>query len=115
MHELRIKTNNAAEWKIDLLIQDDLDYAYDATICMERDNHQQMRERMRNYDIATETRDFKIQWVKVLLLMHTGTDPKEELPPPFGLIKFSTGGTIIGTEIYMTWNITNAVTARIKK
>ena len=92
-----------------------MDYADDTAIFTERDNHGKMCERMGNCAIATETIEIKIQWVKVLILMHAWGEPKEELPPPFGLNKFRPGGTIIGGEIYMAENLANAVAARIKK
>ena len=74
-----------------------------------------MCDRMGNYDITTETRELKMQWVRVHLLTHAGRGPKEELPPPFGRIKFTTGGTILGKEIYTKWNLANAVAERIKQ
>ena len=54
------RTNNVDEWQIDPLIQDDVGYADDATLVMGRDNREQMRERIGNYDIVTEPRELKI-------------------------------------------------------
>ena len=70
---------------------------------------------MGNYDMATETRELKIQWIKVLLLTHAGGEPITELSPPFGQIEFITGGTILGKEIYMAGNLIRAVDDRIQK
>ena len=81
--------NNEQE---DLLNQDDLEYADDANLHIEHDAREQLFERMGNYDISTETRDLKIQWVNVLLRTHAGSEPAEELPPPFDQIMLSTGG-----------------------
>ena len=82
--------------EIGLLIQDDVGCADGATLFMTRDNREQMCDRVGNYDISTEARELKIQWINVLLLMHAGIEPQEELPPPIGQIKFSTRGAIIG-------------------
>ena len=70
---------------------------------------------MGNYDIATETRELKIQWARVLLQTQAEREPTSELPPPFDQIEFATGGTILGKEIYMGGNLSVAVDARIKK
>ena len=82
---------------------------------MGEDNHEQMCERLGNYDISTETSELKIQWINVLLLVHAGREPKEEMPPPFDRINFSQGGTILGKEIYMTRKLDKEVEARIQK
>ena len=63
--ELRIKTNNTDERQVGILIQDDVGYEDDATLITERGNRDQMCDRWGNYDIATETRELKIQGVKV--------------------------------------------------
>ena len=63
-----------------------------------------MGERMGNYDTATETGELKIQWDRVLIRLHAGREPKARRPPPCGQVKFRTGGTIIGKEIYMAVN-----------
>ena len=95
------KTNNIAERQIGLLIQDDADYADGSTLFMESDNREQMCDRVGNYDIESETRRVEIQWINVLLLMRSGREPREDLHPPFGQIKFTAGGAILGKEIYM--------------
>ena len=82
---------------------------------MEHDNREEMCERLGNYDVSTETRELKIQWGNVLLIVHTGREPKEELPPPFDKIKYSQCGTILGKEIYMARRQDKAVEARIQK
>ena len=69
-----------------------MEYADDTHLFMEQDDHGGMCEGLGNYDISTETRELEIQWVNVLLLVHTGREPKEETPPPFDQIKFSQGG-----------------------
>ena len=66
-----------------------------------KDDNGKMRERLGNNDISTETVALKIQWIKVLLLVHAGGAPKAEIPPPFDQIRFSQGGTILGNEIYI--------------
>ena len=52
------------------IVQNDLEYADDTELLIERDTHEQMCERMENYDIATVTSELKIQWIKVELLRH---------------------------------------------
>ena len=91
-----------------------MEYADEAALFIENDNRDQMCERIGNYDISTEIRVRKIQWVKVRLLVHAGRAPREELPPPFDQIKIRQGGTILGDEIYMTGNLNRSVEARIK-
>ena len=82
--------------KGDLLIEDDVEYADDAQLFMGNDNREQMCERMGNCDISTETRELKIQWPKVLQLVHAGRAPEEEMPPPFDQIRFVRWGAILG-------------------
>ena len=67
---------------------------------------------MGNYDIETETRELKVQWVKVLPLTHAGGEPTADLPPPYAQIKFITGGTMRGRKIYMGGELISAVDAR---
>ena len=98
IQKIRTKTNNISDEQTDPLIQDDVGYPDDATLFIEKDTCEQMCDRMGNYDIVTETRELKIQWLNVLLVIHAGRGPKEELPPPFGQIKFTKGGTIIGRK-----------------
>ena len=112
MQQVGTKTNNN-EGRTDLLMQDDVGYADDAQLFIENDNREQICERRRNYDISTETRELEIQWAKVLLLVHAGREPGEETPP-FGHIRISQGGTILGNGIYMTGNPNVAVEAGIQ-
>ena len=70
---------------------------------------------MGNYDITTETREPTIQWIKVLLLTHSGREPTAAPPPPVGQIKLIVGCEILGKEIRMAGNRISAVEARIKK
>ena len=51
-------------------MQNDVDNADGAQLLIEKDTHEQMCARIGNYDIATETRELKIQWGKVKLLRH---------------------------------------------
>ena len=74
-----------------------------------------MCERLGNYDISTETRELKIQWINGLLLVRAGREPQEQMPPPFDQIKFSQWGTILGKEIYMARKLDKAAEARIQK
>ena len=74
------------------IIQDDVEYADDAQLFMEKDTHEQMCARLGNYSISSETRELNIQRINVLLLVHAGREPKEATPPPFDQIKFSQGG-----------------------
>ena len=87
----RTATSKISAKQTDLLIQDDVDYADDAALLIEKDTRGQMCDRMGNYGLSAETRDLKIQWGNVLLLVHAGREPKEALPPPFDRIKFRTG------------------------
>ena len=80
------------------LIQNDLEYADDTQLFMEKDTHGQICERIGNYDIATESRHLKIQWGKVELLRPERRKLKKSLPPPFDLIKHNCTGTIIGKK-----------------
>ena len=57
--------HNRQRRKKNQIVQNDLEYAQ---LLMGSDTHEQMCERMGNYDIATETRELKIQWIKVELL-----------------------------------------------
>ena len=77
--KLRTKTTNSDE-ETDLLIQDDAEYADDATLFVETDDREQMCERVGNYDIATETREIKIQFDNVLLLIHAWWRTEERTP-----------------------------------
>ena len=72
-----------------------------------------MCERIGNYDIATETRELKIQWGKVKLLRQESRKQKEKLHPPFDQIQHNHTGTILGKEISATGNLTKAVVMRI--
>ena len=56
---------------------------------MGKDDHGQMCERLGDYDISTETSELKIQWTKVLPLVHAVREHKAEMPPPFDQIKFT--------------------------
>ena len=88
----------------DLLIQDDIEYAYDATVLIENGTNEQICERMGRYDIITETRELDVQWGNALILTRANKRPQKRLPPPFCQIKYRSGGTILGKEIYMTGN-----------
>ena len=50
------------------IIQNDLEFADDAQLFIEKDTRGQMCERIGNYDIATETRHLTIQWGEVELI-----------------------------------------------
>ena len=76
---------------MDLLRQCDLEYADDAALLIEQDAREQLRERVGNYDIETETRELRIPWADLLLLNHAGREPTSELPPPCDQIKISNG------------------------
>ena len=47
-----------------MLIKDDIEYAHDASVFIQEVAHEQMCERMGNYDIITETIELKIHWRK---------------------------------------------------
>ena len=97
------------------IVQNAIVFADDTKLLSENDTHEQMNERMGNYDIITETRHLKIQWEKALLLRRDKEKRRKELPPPFDKIKHQNSGTILGKTISMLGNIKNAVTDRIKK
>ena len=82
-----------------LLIQDDPEYADGAQLLIQRDTNEQLCKSIVNYDISTETRELKIQWAKLLQLIHAGRGPTEPLPPPFDQIIQGATGTILGKEI----------------
>ena len=44
----------------DLAAQDEIEYADNATVLIEKDTRGKMRGRVGNYDIVTETRELKI-------------------------------------------------------
>ena len=67
-------------------MQNDVDNADGAQLLIEKDTHEQMCARIGNYDIATETRELKIQWEKVKLLRRKRHQLKRK-PPPFGQIQ----------------------------
>ena len=48
----------------DQIVQNDLEYADDTQLLIERDKHGQLCERIGHYDISTEPRELKIQWAK---------------------------------------------------
>ena len=77
-------------------VQNAIVFADDTKLLSENDTHEQMNERMGNYDIITETRHLKIQRGKVLLLRRDKEKHRKELPPPFGKIKHQNSGTILG-------------------
>ena len=81
---------------MDLIAQDDHEYAEGATLLREKDADGRFCERMGNYDIPADTRELTIQWIKVLLLTHAGREHTSELPPPFDHIMFRTGGWVGG-------------------
>ena len=85
---LRTRTSRDGADPEDYIIPDDVEYADAAQLFIEKDTHGQMCERLGNYDISAETRELKIQWINVLIV-HLGREHKEEMPPPFGQIKFS--------------------------
>ena len=64
------KEQQASEGAKNQIVQNDLEYADDKQLLIERDTHEQMCERMGNYDIATETRELDIQWKKAERLSH---------------------------------------------
>ena len=47
------------------IIQNDIGYADDTQLLIEKDTHEQLCERIGNYDIAAETRELKIQWAQL--------------------------------------------------
>merc|ERR1712112_76719 len=96
-------------------VQNAIVFADDTKLLSANDTHEQMNERMGNYDIITETRHLEIQWGKVLLLRRDKEKRRKELPPPFGKIKHQNSGTILGKTISVLGNLKNAVTDRIKK
>ena len=83
------------------IIQNALVFADGAILLSEKDTHEQMNERIGNYDIITETRHLTIQWEKVHLLRRGKKKLQKALPPPFGKIKHQISGTILGKEISM--------------
>ena len=97
------------------IIQNDLEYADDAQLFIEKGTRGQMCERIGDYDIATETRQLNIQWGKVELLRRVRRKLREKLPPPFDRIRHNHTGTTIGKEISMTGNLNKAVKRRIAK
>ena len=54
----------------DQIIQNDIEYADEAKLLIEKDTHEQLCARIGSYDIETETRELKIQWGRVELLKH---------------------------------------------
>ena len=68
----KTKKQQTTEGAKNQIVQNDLEYANDTQLLIERDTHGQMCERMGNYDIETETRELKIQWAKVELLGNGG-------------------------------------------
>merc|ERR1712112_544017 len=97
------------------IVQNAIVFADDTKLLSENDTHEQMNERMGNYDIITETRHLEIQWGKVLLMRRDKEKHRKELPPPFGKIKHQNSGTILGKSINMIGSLKNAVTDRMKK
>ena len=97
------------------IIQNAVIFADDTKLLSEEDTHEQMDERMGNYDIATETRHLTIQWGKVHLLRKDKNKLQKALPPPFGKIKHQNSGTILGKDISMIGSLKNAATQRIAK
>ena len=95
------------------IAQDDLEYADDTQLFMGNATRGQMCERLGNCDIATESRHLEIQWVKVELLRREKRKISRPLPPPFGKLKQSNTGTILGKEINTTGSLQKAVTKRL--
>ena len=56
-----MQTANMQTNRLDCLIQDDMGYADDATLLIEKDTHGQIFGRMGNYDVITEARELNIQ------------------------------------------------------
>ena len=96
------------------IIQNALEYADDTQLFIENDTHEQMSERIGNYDIITETRHLTIQWDKVHLIRRERRKLRMALPT-FDEIQHQSTGTILGKEISMTGSQTKAVTLRIAK
>ena len=107
------KSKQTVEGTENQIIQNDLEYAGDTQLLMGRDTHEQMCERIGNYDIETETRDLKIRCAKVDLLRLGRNKPTQPLPPPFDHIKQGIKGTILGKEISTNGGLTKSVAARI--
>ena len=87
--QLTTRTSREEPEQEDYIIKDDIGYSDDAQLFMEKDDHRQMFERLGSYDISKEARELEKQWINVIPLVHAGSEPGEEMPPPFGQIKFS--------------------------
>ena len=67
----QVQTNEATQTKEGTkhhIIQNEIEYADDTKLLIEKDTHGRLCERIENYDIITETRDLKIQWAIVEIL-----------------------------------------------
>ena len=65
LHTIDIDVGQEEKIKRDhQIIQNDIEFADDTRLCVEKDTQEQMCERIGNYDIVTETRHRAIQWKK---------------------------------------------------
>ena len=99
----------------DQIVQNDVEYSGDAKLLISKDTHEQLCERIGNYDISAETRELEIQSIKVEILRRGENKLTRPLPAPFGQIKQKSTGTILRKEISTNGSLAKAVEARISE